>query len=321
MALAATVLSLWQRSHASSVHRAGAALRRGPALRLDAPAQESRVFIEARPPVRFSCARNGGIRRNQPRAPGHGARFWQVHSAPALDLFCAVPYGIFLYVVLGFAVYLLRRDFIAQQRFAWGFLVLNAAGFVTYHVYPVAPPWYFHAFGCAVDLNAAPSAGPNLLRVDAMLGIGYFRAFYGRASDVFGALPSLHVAYPLLMILVGWPLHKTLGRSLLVVFYVWMCFSATYLDHHWILDVVAGSAYALATAWLMTRIIKPPPIAVPVRDPLPGLGSSTSPPGPESPDRVRAFVRFAIRRGPLLWLAASSSPSRRLAAPSHFTCI
>ena len=43
-----------------------------------------------------------------------------------------------------------------------------------------------------------PSAGPNLLRVDAMLGIGYFRAFYGRASDVFGALPSLHVAYPLL---------------------------------------------------------------------------------------------------------------------------
>src|SRR4051812_40218418 len=54
----------------------------------------------------------------------------------------------------------------------------------------------------------------------------------------------------------------------------------------------------------MTRIIKPPPIAVPVRDPLPGLGSSTSPPGPHAPDRVRAFVRFAIRRGPLLWLTA-----------------
>jgi membrane-associated phospholipid phosphatase len=36
-----------------------------------------------------------------------------------------------------------------------------------------------------------------------------------------------------------------LGRVLLVAFYLWMCFSAAYLDHHWILDLVAGSAYAL----------------------------------------------------------------------------
>ena len=54
----------------------------------------------------------------------------------------------------------------------------------------------------------------------------------------------------------------------------------------------------------MTRIIKPPPIAVPVPRPLPGWLVDIASRPATSPDRVRAFVRFAIRRGPLLWLTA-----------------
>jgi inositol phosphorylceramide synthase catalytic subunit len=174
--------------------------------------------------------------------------WFQARSTVLLDLLCAIPYGIFLMVVVAYAVYLFVRDFPAEQRFAWGFLALNVAGFVTYHLYPAAPPWYFHLRGCAVDLHAASSAGPNLLRVDELLGVGYFAGFYGRSSDVFGAMPSLHVAYPLLMVTEGWPKHRTLGRSLLVLFYLWMCFSAVYLDHHWVIDIVAGTLYAIVIA-------------------------------------------------------------------------
>ena len=61
----------------------------------------------------------------------------------------------------------------------WSFFVLNIAGFVTYHLYPAAPPWYFHLHGCTVDLAAPASAGPNLTRVDAWLGISYFAGFTG----------------------------------------------------------------------------------------------------------------------------------------------
>jgi membrane-associated phospholipid phosphatase len=178
----------------------------------------------------------------------------QAHSKTWLDLLCAVPYGTFLYVVLGYAVFLFFADFAAQQRFTWGFLVLNLAGFTTYHLYPAAPPWYFHQHGCVVDLGAAASAGPNLLRVDALLGIHYFEAFYGRASDVFGAVPSLHVAYPLLMILEGWPRHGWLGRTLLLGFYLLMGFAAVYLDHHWIIDAIVGSIYALVAFVVLRRL-------------------------------------------------------------------
>jgi membrane-associated phospholipid phosphatase len=152
---------------------------------------------------------------------------------------------MFLWVVIGYALFLFFTDFAAQQRFAWGFLLLNLAGFATYHLYPAAPPWYFHEHGCVVDLATGASAGPNLTRVDALLGMRYFGSLYGRASDVFGAMPSLHVAYPLLMTLEGWHRHRALGRTLLVAFYLAMGFSAVYLDHHWIVDAVAGSIYAL----------------------------------------------------------------------------
>jgi len=180
------------------------------------------------------------------------------HACLPLDLFCAIPYGVFLYVVTGYAVFLLGRDRGSQQRFAWGFLFLNAAGFATYHLYPAAPPWYYRKHGAHVDLDAAPSEGTHLARVDAVLGYPYFKKFYSRASDVFGAVPSLHVAYPLLMILEGWKLHGPVGRSFLALFYGSMCFSAVYLDHHWVIDVLLGSGYALGTGWFMRRLIPLP---------------------------------------------------------------
>ncbi len=170
----------------------------------------------------------------------------QTHATTGLDVFFAIPYGTFIYVVLGYAVFLFIRHFPVLQRFTWGFLALNVAGFLTYHVYPAAPPWYFHQHGCAIDLATAASPGPNLLRVDAVMGLPYFAGFYGRSSDVFGAVPSLHVAYPLLMVTEGWRLHRSLGRTLLVGFYAWMCCAAVYLDHHWIIDIIVGSGYALA---------------------------------------------------------------------------
>ncbi|HMJ51420.1 MAG TPA: phosphatase PAP2 family protein [Polyangiaceae bacterium] len=178
----------------------------------------------------------------------------QPRAAAWLDVVAAIPYGAFLAVVFGYCLYLFARDFGAQQRFGWAFLALNLLGFATYHLYPAAPPWYFHRYGCTVDLHAAASAGPNLTRVDAWLGVPYFAGLYGRASDVFGAMPSLHVAYPTLMLAVGWRVHGPLGRALLALFLAWMSFSAVYLDHHWVIDVIVGAVYAFAVAYGARRL-------------------------------------------------------------------
>ena len=106
-----------------------------------------------------------------------------------------------------------------------------------------------------VDLATHASEGPNLARVDAWLGIPYFAGVYGRSSDVFGAVPSLHVAYPLLMLLDGFRRHRWVGRVLLIWFYLSMCFAAVYLDHHWVFDIVLGSFYAVVISWTMRRLL------------------------------------------------------------------
>lgn len=177
--------------------------------------------------------------------------FFYVHHTPALDLLCATPYATFILWCIGGAVWLHLKDRTAMLRFAWGFLLLNVMGFITYHALPAAPPWYFHAHGCSVDLLTRPSEGPALARVDALLGISYFHGMYAKASSVFGALPSLHCAYPLLLVIEGWRSFGPRLRAATVAYWLAMVFSAVYLDHHWVLDALLGSLYAVLASLLM----------------------------------------------------------------------
>jgi hypothetical protein len=197
--------------------------------------------------LRWFGVTQGGVRMTL-----HDLFQQQVH--PVLDVICAIPYGTFLFYCIAFATFLYFRDFRAMQRFTWGWLLLNVAGFTTYHLYAAAPPWYFHSHGCTVDMLAHASEGANLARVDAMFGMTYFHAMYGRASDVFGAMPSLHVAYPLFVVLEGWPLLRLPGRTFVVSFLVLMCFAAVYLDHHWVVDVVVGLTYSVAS-FALIRVV------------------------------------------------------------------
>jgi hypothetical protein len=179
--------------------------------------------------------------------PGSVHDWIQLHPSTPLALVSAIPYGTFLYVALAFAVFLYVKDYPRMLRFGWCFLLLNVVGFVTYHLYPAAPPWYFHTHGCHVDLAARASEGEALAHVDTMLGFPYFHAFYGRSADVFGAVPSLHVGYPSLILLFGWPVFRWPGRLFALAFLTTMCVGAVYLDHHWIFDVLVGLFYSVVT--------------------------------------------------------------------------
>lgn len=190
--------------------------------------------------------------------------WFYVHHSPALDLFCAIPYATFIAWCVAGAVFMYVKDRPAMLRFAWGFLALNVMGFATYHAIPAAPPWYIHAHGCAVDLATRPSEGPALARVDAMLGISYFHGMYAKASSVFGALPSLHCAYPMLLVIEGWRSFGRKMRIAAVAYWFAMVFAAVYLDHHWVLDALLGTVYAVVVALVM-RLVRLPK-RVPVRE-------------------------------------------------------
>jgi inositol phosphorylceramide synthase catalytic subunit len=205
----------------------------------------------------------------------------QAHSSPLLDRLCAVPYATFILVCVATAVWMYVTDYRRMVRFTWCFFALNVAGFITYHLYPAAPPWYYHAHGCVIDVHAAASEGPNLARVDAWLGIPYFRSMYGRSADVFGAMPSLHCAYACLVALEGWAAFRRPWRVASVCFFVFMCFSAVYLDHHWVLDAIGGITYCMLVVAIL-RVVMP----IRPRVPMPARGAGPIVPG-ESIDAAR----------------------------------
>jgi inositol phosphorylceramide synthase catalytic subunit len=192
-----------------------------------------------------------------PAPPGGVASTWPEYfdqnTNVILDVLCGFGYATYLVQFFGLMIALF---FLKDSRFgqmAWAFFVVNALGCLTYVLYPAAPPWYVMAHGMGpADLAALPSAA-GAARFDALFGIRFFENFYARNPNVFGAMPSLHTAYPVVALWMVW--HRGIRwRAFAAGFASLIAFSAVYLSHHYILDVLGGVAVALVAAGLVQAV-------------------------------------------------------------------
>jgi membrane-associated phospholipid phosphatase len=169
------------------------------------------------------------------------------HASAWLDAWCGATYFLFLIEIIGVTAYLAFRARSRALELSLGFLMVNLLGWLVWVCYPAAPPWYVDAYGpqaAALDVVSSPA---GLLRFDALLGLPLASSFYAQSADVFGAVPSLHVAYATLVVCVV----ASLGGRLRVAalgFALSMAFSALYLRHHYIVDVLAGALLAVLVA-------------------------------------------------------------------------
>ena len=178
------------------------------------------------------------------------------HRSVSLDLACGLAYLVYVgeYLAIAFLLFF-RRRFDVLRAFALSFLLVNLLGFATYFIYPAAPPWYVTAFGYGPARMDVHSVAAAASRFDALLGTHFFDEMYGRGVDVYGAYPSLHVAYPLL---AAWAAVRVpelrWARIPAICFFGLMCLSAVYLQHHYVIDVLLGVGYAAVTAALVAGI-------------------------------------------------------------------
>ncbi len=197
--------------------------------------------------------------------------WWQLHLHPVLDLITGFAYLTFVFFFVFFAGWMTfrwNRSGTKKQTaleiarrapgLMWGFFWLNLLGYSTYYWFAAAPPWYVAIYGLGpADLTAKASAA-GCVRFDEILGTQFFSEMYGRSADVFGAVPSLHVAYPLLAFMYA--LRFGGLRLSTFAFYILMCFSAVYLNHHYILDILWGSVYAVIIFYVMERYYQRKPV-------------------------------------------------------------
>ena len=191
----------------------------------------------------------------------------------ALDLLCGATYLLYVAAVFCTTAYLFARRSPRAARLAWAFFATNALGWTIWLLFPAAPPWYVDRYGLGPVVLDAASDPAGASRFDALVGLPLFASYYAKSANIFGAMPSLHVAYATLPALAVWPL----GARWRVAGAAWallMAFSAVYFRHHYILDVLAGAAvalaahravgaaYGLAAAWQAKRSVHPAPSEV-----------------------------------------------------------
>jgi membrane-associated phospholipid phosphatase len=173
--------------------------------------------------------------------------FFAVHHWVGVDFICGLAYLTFIGEYLSAGIYLfIKNRFEILKIFGWSFFIVNALGYLTYYIYPAAPPWYVSEYGLGeAKLHIAPESGAAV-RFDDIFGTHFFKGMYGRGVDVYGAYPSLHVAYPLLVFFITLLLPQLKKWRLPAFgFYILMCFSAVYLQHHYVVDIVLGTLYAI----------------------------------------------------------------------------
>ena len=176
------------------------------------------------------------------------------HTSVFLDVMTGLFYINWIPVPLLFGFYLFRKNKAQFLQFSLAFLFVNLLGFVVYYAYPAAPPWYVQQYGFEVHFNT-PGNTAGLARFDAFFGLPIFHSLYAKSSNVFAAMPSLHSAYPVVVLYFGLKNRLGLINIFFAVFMLGIWFSAVYSGHHYVLDVLAGITCALTGLLLFDRVL------------------------------------------------------------------
>lgn len=150
-------------------------------------------------------------------------------------------------VAFGFGLWLSDRA--TFWRYAVAVLGLFFSGFATYILYPAAPPWM------AADLGLIPHVERILIHTLVHLpqtrGISIAYEYF--SPNAVAAMPSLHAALPLLIVLIAIDLF---GRRALpaLLYPIAGGFAWMYLGEHYLIDLLAGWIYALAAFVVFWRL-------------------------------------------------------------------
>lgn len=141
-------------------------------------------------------------------------------------------------LVVAFVFWMWRPRF--YWRFVGSYLLLCYAGFLTYLLYPMAPPWWANSVGklptvhlVLYEVHYAKVANPMVLATQLF------------KPNPVAAMPSLHAAFPMLVFLVLWRVFPRWGW-VSVIYPLVMAFAVVYMGEHYVIDVLVGFVYALA---------------------------------------------------------------------------
>lgn len=161
-----------------------------------------------------------------------------------------MSYFVATYLLAGVLWFLARDRF---RRYIGSVALLAAMGFVTFTLFPAAPPWLASRQG---ELEAttrliAPVSGEIPFFSFSFEGLFERGSEY---SNPVAAVPSLHAAYTLLFSIFLWRFAGRWAKPLLAAYPPAMAFALVYAAEHYVVDILLGWAYTVAAVLAVGRI-------------------------------------------------------------------
>jgi hypothetical protein len=161
-------------------------------------------------------------------------------------------------VALGVAAVLWMRERPRWAAFMRRWFVLSVAGLITYFLYPAAPPWWAARYGLLPDVERISTRG---WRAIGLHGAGNVLNAGQLAANPVAAMPSLHTAFALLVVVFFVDRVRKRWWPLLLAYPAAMTFTLVYTGEHYMIDVLVGWVYvglafgvsALGERWWRSR--------------------------------------------------------------------
>lgn len=177
--------------------------------------------------------------------------WWWAGSVQWYDFYFYFLYTIHFLMPIILAVLLWKKADHYYWPFVWALVGLSFAAFVTYILFPAAPPWMAKELGYIPDPLVRVSSD-----VWAAMGIENFSEVYANIpANPVAAVPSLHSAYPLLFTLF---VVLAFGKKYwwVGIYPVSMWIGVVYLGEHYVIDVILGALYAVAAVYASLAFMK-----------------------------------------------------------------
>ena len=166
------------------------------------------------------------------------------------ELPLAVVYMTHFVFPVAIAVVLWLSNRRQWDRYMRRFALLLGAGVATYILFPGAPPWMAARDGYIGDIARITARGWR------SMGLSTVSKVFDRGKEItnpVAALPSLHAAFSLLVVVFFFKWMSTPWRIISLILPVSMAFALVYFGEHYVTDILAGWLYVGAASYIATR--------------------------------------------------------------------
>lgn len=197
------------------------------------------------PMIYFDTALGGGTLPTQilQSAWWHGSVSWY-------DFYFYFLYTIHFLVPVVIALILWKYRPKLYWPFVWSFVGISFLAFITFVLFPAAPPWLAHQLGYF---------GGDFTRISSeiwrAMGIENFSEVYSKLSpNEVAAVPSLHSAYPLLASLFVIAAFGIKRVWWILIYPISMWIGVVYLGEHYVFDIIIAILY-VALVYVVVNIL------------------------------------------------------------------